>query len=36
MKDKQRAGGFGFKTFSLHYTQTEDKLNTNWEATENN
>lgn len=32
-KDKQRSGGFQFKTFSIHFTQTPDKRETHWEIT---
>ena len=31
MKDKQRAAGYSFKTFSLKFTQTEDEKETRWE-----
>jgi len=30
-KDKQRAKGFLFKSFSLHFTQNEDQTETHWE-----
>jgi len=33
-KDKQRAGGFNFKTFALKYTQNINKTETHWETTE--
>ena len=33
-KDKQRSAGVNFKTFSLHYTISEDKQ-TNWMTTDN-
>ena len=32
-KDKQRAGGFSFKTFGVHYYQEENETETHWEAT---
>jgi len=32
-KDKQRAGGFSFKTFALHYHQNDGKSETHWELT---
>lgn len=32
-KDKQRAGGYSFKTFALKYTQTEDEQETHWKLT---
>lgn len=32
-KDKQRAGGFGFKDFSLHFFQNETETETHWEIT---
>ena len=32
-KDKQREGGFIFKTFALHYYQDEDKTETHWKVT---
>jgi hypothetical protein len=34
-KDKQRSGGKQFKTFSIHFSQNEEKTETNWEITEN-
>jgi RecA-family ATPase len=34
-KDKQRAAGKGFKTFSLRYTQNDNQTATWWETTEN-
>jgi len=34
-KDKQRAAGKGFKTFSLRYTQNDNQTETWWETTEN-
>lgn len=33
--DKQRAGGYSFKKFSLRYTQNEEKTETHWEVTNN-
>ena len=35
-KDKQRAGGFQFKTFALHYYQTNNGEETHWEVTDTN
>jgi hypothetical protein len=32
-KDKQRAKGFMFKKFSLHFTQNEEQTETHWEIT---
>jgi RecA-family ATPase len=32
-KDKQRAGGYSFKTFALHFTQENDETETHWEIT---
>lgn len=34
IKDKQRASGFSFKSFSLKFTQKENKKETHWEVTE--
>ena len=34
-KDKQRAAGMKFKTFSIHFTQTEDERETHFEITKN-
>ena len=34
-KDKQRSGGKQFKTFSIHFSQNEEKTETSWEITEN-
>lgn len=34
-KDKQRAAGFSFKTFSLRYSQENNDKETHWEVTEN-
>lgn len=34
-KDKQRAAGFSFKTFSLRYSQQNNDRDTHWEVTEN-
>lgn len=34
-KDKQRAGGFQFKTFSMHFSQDKEKGRTVWEITSN-
>ena len=34
-KDKQRSGGLLFRTFSIHFTQTEDRNETHWEITNN-
>jgi len=34
-KDKQRAAGFSFKTFSLRYSQQNNDKETHWEVTEN-
>jgi RecA-family ATPase len=34
-KDKQRSGGFSFRTFSLHFTQTNDEHETHWNITDN-
>jgi RecA-family ATPase len=31
--DKQRAGGFSFNRFSLHYYQEENETETHWEVT---
>jgi RecA-family ATPase len=31
--DKQRAAGFSFRKFSLHYIRNVDKTETNWEIT---
>ena len=31
-KDKQRAGGKSFSTFSIHYYQNEEKTETSWEV----
>lgn len=36
LKDMQRAGGFSFRTFSLHYYQIADGTQTEWCPTENN
>jgi hypothetical protein len=36
LKDKQRASGFSFRTFSLKYTQTDNEKETHFEVTENN
>jgi AAA domain/MarR family len=33
-KNKQRSGGFGFKTFSIHYSQNSDLTETIWEVTD--
>lgn len=33
-KDKQRAGGYSFKTFGLMYSQNEDLTETHWEVTD--
>ena len=33
MKDKQRAAGYSFKTFTLKFKQTEDEKETHWEVT---
>ena len=34
-KDKQRAGGFSFKAFSLHYIQNKDQTETHWKVEKN-
>jgi hypothetical protein len=34
-KDKQRTGGHGFKTFSIHYEQNTEQTETHWEITAN-
>jgi hypothetical protein len=34
-KDKQRAGGLLFRTFSIHFSQTDNKRETHWEVTDN-
>lgn len=35
LKDKQRAGGHSFKTFSLHFAQENNDSETHWETTDN-
>jgi hypothetical protein len=35
-KDKQRTGGFMFKTFGMHFYQTADGKETRWDITEVN
>jgi RecA-family ATPase len=32
-KDKQRASGFSFRAFGMHYAQNEDKTETHWDIT---
>jgi hypothetical protein len=32
-KDKQRASGVLFRSFGLHFSQTDDKKETHWEVT---
>jgi RecA-family ATPase len=34
-KDKQRAGGYSFKAFSMHFIQTPDGKETHWDLTDN-
>ncbi len=35
-KDKQRAAGFQFRSFGVHYSQNEDQTETHWEITRTN